>query len=237
MNAAGEKAGSPGAFQGLLGQSIGQIRELLAAIEVQRLPTVTENDRLPRQIRFLIEIDKLKSVFRQTWLLDRSRRENDAEHSWHLAMMAVLLLEYAGQQDLDLLRVIKMVLVHDLVEIDAGDTFAYDEVGEADKHDREEKAADRIFSTLPPDQAVEFRSVWEEFEARNTPESRYAAALDRLQPLLHNYYTQGRAWRQHGVTAAEVTARNRHIADGAPRLWEYAQGLIRDAIDKGYLAE
>lgn len=196
-----------------------------------------QEDRLERQIRFIIEIDKLKRVFRQTWLLDQSRRENDAEHSWHFAVMSVLLLEYAGDPSLDLLRVLKMVLVHDLVEIDAGDTFAYDDARNRDKEARERKAADRIFGILPADLAAEIRRLWEEFEARDTPEARYAAALDRLQPLLHNYYTQGRTWREHGVTCEQVLRRNRHMADGAPTLWRFAEGLIRDAVQKGYLAE
>ena len=198
---------------------------------------MTDNDRLSQQIRFVIEADKLKGVLRQTWLVDRSRRENDAEHSWHLALMAVLLAEYAAEGGLDLARVLKMVVVHDLVEIDAGDTFVYDEAGRSDQSDREREAADRIFSILPPDQAGEIRALWEEFEARRTPESRYAAALDRLQPLLCNYHTQGRAWREHGVTSDMVLARNRHMAEGAPQLWRYAEDLIRDAVRRGYLAE
>jgi putative hydrolase of HD superfamily len=198
---------------------------------------MTDNDRLGQQVRFLLEVDKLKRVLRQTWLLDRSRRENDAEHSWHLALMAVLLVEYAAEEKLDVLRVLKMLLIHDLVEIDAGDTFAYDEEGRSDQADRERQAADRLFSILPPDQARQLRDLWEEFEARQTPESRYAAALDRLQPLLHNYHTEGRAWRRHGVTSRMVLARNRHAAEGAPLLWRYAEGLIRDAVRKGYLAE
>ena len=198
---------------------------------------MADKDRLSRQIQFLLEIDKLTAILRQTWLTDQSRRENDAEHSWHLAVMAVVLSEYAAGENLDLLRVVKMALVHDLVEIDAGDTFVYDDVGALDKSHREQQAADRIFSILPPDQAAEFRGLWEEFEARNTPEARYAAALDRLQPMLHNYYTQGRAWREHGVRSHQVLTRNRHMADGAPELWQYAQELIRDAVEKGYLQE
>ena len=198
---------------------------------------MAEDDRLARQIGFLLEIDKLKRVLRQTWHLDQSRKENDAEHSWHLAVMAVLLAEYAAEPELDLGRVVKMVLVHDLVEIDAGDTFAYDEVAARDKPEREQRAADRIFHLLPPDQAQEVRRLWDEFEARHTPEARYAAALDRLQPILHNIHTQGRAWREHGVTSDRVLARNRHMADGAPQLWQFAEGLIRDAVRKGHLPE
>lgn len=194
------------------------------------------HDRLARQIAFIVEVDKLKRVFRQTWLMDTSRRENDAEHSWHLAMMAVLLSEYAGRPALDVLRVLTMVLVHDLVEIDAGDTFVYDEEAAKDKTQREQAAADRLFAMLPDDQAAEVRGLWEEFEARQTPEARFAAALDRLQPILHNYYTRGKAWQEHRITRAQVIASNRHMAEGAPELWEFARGLIDDAVRRGYLA-
>ena len=194
-----------------------------------------DDERLRRQIEFLIEIDKLKGVFRQTWLMDGSRRENDAEHSWHLALLAVLLAEYAAEGDVDLLRVVKMVLVHDLVEIDAGDVYVYDRGKSAEWQVREREAAERIFRILPADQADELRALWEEFEARATPEARFAAALDRFQPLLHNYQTQGKAWREHGVTSDQVIAHNRHMAEGAPRLWQYAHDLIRDAVKRGYL--
>lgn len=196
-----------------------------------------DDDRLAQQIRFVVEIDKLKQVFRQTWLTDQSRRENDAEHSWHLAVMALLLSEYAREQDIDLLLVLKMVLVHDLVEIDAGDTFVYDEEAARDKSEREERAADRIFGMLPADQAEELRSIWDEFEARRTPEARFAAALDRLQPILHNYHTQGKAWQAHGIVSSQVVSCNQHMAEGAPSLWDFAQQLIKDAVEKGHLAE
>jgi putative hydrolase of HD superfamily len=196
---------------------------------------MTDSVRLERQIDFLREIDKLKGVVRQTWLMDQSRRENDAEHSWHLAVMAVLLAEYAAEPGIDLLRVVKMILVHDLVEIDAGDTFAYDDIGAQDKEFRERLAANRIFRILPPDQAAEILALWEEFESRQTPEARYAAALDRFQPILHNYYTQGKAWRQHGVACEQVIAHNRHMAEGAPLLWKCVEELIRNAVGKGYL--
>jgi putative hydrolase of HD superfamily len=193
------------------------------------------DDRFDRQIAFIREIDRLKGVFRQTWLLDRSRKENDAEHSWHLAVMAMLLAEYAAEPGLDAARAVRMVLVHDLVEIDAGDVFVYDSAAEQDRSARERAAAERIFGLLPDDQAAELRCAWEEFEARRTPEAKFAAALDRLQPLLHNYYTQGAAWREHGVTADQVLQRNRHMAEGAPKLWRFAESLIRDAVRKGYL--
>jgi len=169
--------------------------------------------------------------------MDQSRYENDAEHSWHIAVAAMLFLEYADDPNVDLLRVIKMLLVHDLVEIDAGDTYAYDDAACRDQAEREVKAAERVFGLLPSDQEAEFRSLWDEFEARTTPEARYAAALDRFQPLLHNYLTGGRAWREHGVTSDRVRARNRPVGDGAPVLWQHAEDLIRDAVAKGWLAE
>jgi putative hydrolases of HD superfamily len=196
-----------------------------------------DTTRLQQQIDFLVEIDKLKNVLRRTWLLDQSRYENDAEHSWHIAVAAMLFLEYADDPRVDVLRVIKMLLVHDLVEIDAGDTYAYDEKACLDQAEREQQAAERVFGLLPSDQAAEFRRLWEEFEARQTPEARYAAALDRFQPLLHNYLTGGRAWLDHAVTSVRVLERNRSIVDGAPLLGHYAEGLIWDAVAKGYLAE
>jgi putative hydrolase of HD superfamily len=191
-------------------------------------------ERLPAQIRFILEIDKLKSILRRTWVLDRSRRENSAEHSWHLAVMAVLLVEY-GPPGLDLTRVIKMVLIHDLVEIDAGDTFCYDQSALVNQNDRERRAADRLFALLPSDLAAELRGLWEEFDARASPEARFAAALDRLQPVLHNYTTEGGTWREHRVTRAQVVARNQPMSEGAPDLWDYAKSLIDDAVARGLI--
>jgi putative hydrolase of HD superfamily len=193
-------------------------------------------DRLAAQIRFILEIDKLKTVLRRTWILDRSRRENSAEHSWHLAIMAVLLAEY-GPAGLDLTRVIKMVLIHDLVEIDAGDTFCYDQTALLDQADRERCAADRLFALLPEDLDAELRGLWEEFDARASPEARFAAALDRLQPVLHNYTTEGGTWREHRVTRAQVVARNQPMSDGAPDLWDYAKSLIDDAVARGLIED
>lgn len=193
------------------------------------------NERLNRQMAFIMEIDKLKSVLRQTMLTDKSRNENSGEHSWHLAVMALFLSERANSHSLDVSRVIKMVLIHDLVEIDAGDTFAYDVKGHEDKEEREEAAAARIFGLLPEDQRDELFALWREFEARQTEESKFAAALDRLHPMLHNYYTEGAAWRKHGITSAQVYARNRHIAEGSALLWQFAEKLIRSAVEKGYL--
>ena len=194
----------------------------------------TDADRMDQQIAFITEVDKLKHVLRRTYLIDGKRRENDAEHSWHLAVMAVLLSEYASEEP-DLLKVVKMLLIHDVVEIDAGDTFAYDEAGHADKAERERRAAERIFNLLPADLAGDVFALWEEFEARETPEAKYAQALDRLQPILLNYGSGGIAWREHNISREQVIARNRHIQAGAPALWTYVRGLIDRAEDSGYL--
>ena len=164
------------------------------------------------------------------------RKENDAEHSWHLSVMCILLSEYALEKNIDALRIIKMLLIHDLVEIDAGDTYCYDENPYENKLKREQEAADRLFTILPPDQEGEFRKLWEEFEERRTPEARFAAALDRLQPLLQNYKTHGLSWQNHGITSERVLNRNKNtINEGSTTLWDYAKELINDSIEKGYL--
>jgi len=191
-------------------------------------------DRLDRQLDFLLEVDRLKQVFRRTWLLDLSRYENDAEHSWHLALAAALLTEYAAAE-IDLGKVLEMALVHDLVEIDAGDTYAYDAEARQDQAERERRAAERIFALLPADQGAKARRLWEEFEARHTPEARYAAALDRLLPFLHNYHTQGKEWQAHGVTSCQVLERMQPVAEGIPALWPRVERLLHDAVEKGYL--
>ncbi len=196
-----------------------------------------DDPRLERQLQFVREVDRLKNVYRQTLLTDGTRYENAAEHSWHVCLMAVLLQEYAEPPGLDLLRVVRMLLVHDIVEIDAGDTYCYDEQAHLDKAAREQAAADRLFSILPEEQASEVRALWEEFEEMKTPESRYAAALDRLQPLLQNYFTEGEAWRRHGVRSSQVLRRNMHMREGAPRLWEFAEELIRESVRRGYLED
>jgi putative hydrolase of HD superfamily len=189
---------------------------------------------LSKQIDFILEIDRLKSVLRRTSLLDGSRRESTAEHSWQIALMAVLLAEYADPQ-VDINRVVMMLLVHDLVEIDAGDTFIYDEQARATQADRERRAADRIFGLLPQDQGQRLRALWEEFEARESPEARFASAMDRLQPLLTNYFTKGHTWKEPGVTQDRVIARNQLIGLSSPQLWAYAQELIKDAVRQGFL--
>jgi len=194
-----------------------------------------DESRLTRQINFLLELDKLKHVLRQSILLDASRRENDVEHSWHLAMMVMVLGEYAPA-GIDLPRVMQMALVHDIVEIDAGDTFIYGEQG--DKAERERRAADRIFTLLPPDQTAEIRALWEEFEAGTTLKARFAKALDRVEPLLLNIYTQGKMWREKGVIAEQVRSKNyATLAAGAPALADYMRRLVELAVEKGYLPE
>lgn len=195
------------------------------------------DSRLEDQLRFVGELDRLKKVLRQTPLTDGSRRENSAEHSWHLAVMALVLEEYAAEDDLDLVRVLKMLVIHDVVEIEAGDTFRYDEDGMRDKEERERQAARELFGLLPDDQSRFLRELWREFERRETPEARYAAALDRLQPLLHNFLTRGRAWREHGVRKRQVIEGNRLMKDGVPDLWSVVRDLLDRAAKQGDLEE
>lgn len=187
-------------------------------------------ERLQQQMEFIAEVDKLKKIGRQSYLTDSSRKENDAEHSWHLAMMAIFLSEYA-KEEVDVLRVISMVLIHDLVEIDAGDTYAYDIEGNKSKRAREEKAAERIFNMLPSDQAKKVWDLWEEFEANETKEANFANALDRVQPIMLNHKSDGKAWAEHGVSLEQIMTRNVNVEKGAPKLWEYAlQNFIQPHV-------
>lgn len=192
--------------------------------------------RLKQQIDFLMEIDKLKHVYRQNLVANGSRRENDVEHSWHLGVMAVILQEYAAEP-VDMAKVMKMVLLHDLVEIDAGDTFAYDPEAGLDKEERETTAADRLYGMLPSNQGEELRTLWDEFEARETPEAKFAACLDRLQPLLNNYHTAGGTWQTHGVSSGQVRKRMEPVGEGAPCLGDLVERLIQEAIAQGILQE
>jgi putative hydrolases of HD superfamily len=195
------------------------------------------NERLRQQISFLKEIDDLKQILRQTVLIKDQRQENDAEHSWHLAMLVLVLSEYSNDPSIDLLRTIKMALTHDLVEIDAGDTFCYDDQARNGKVEREREAAHRIFSILPDEMSERYINLWEEFEAMKTPEAKFAAAVDRLQPLLLNLYSEGYAWKKHGIKKSQVIERNHHIAKGSTQLWEFAQNLIDEAVSRGYLID
>ena len=191
---------------------------------------------LDQQIEFLLEMDKLKSIFRRSYISGTDRHENDAEHSWHLAIMALVLAEHANTK-IDMLRLLKMLLIHDIVEIDAGDTFFYADKGADDKSERERAAANRLFGLLPKNQEKEFKDIWEEFEEGRTAEALFAKSLDRLMPLLHNFYSEGKAWKEYGVTQDQVFNKNKHIADGSKELWEFARSIISKAVEKGYLSE
>ena len=185
--------------------------------------------RLEQQMAFVMEMDKIKKIGRQTYLSDASRKENDAEHSWHLAMMCFLLSEYA-KEDVDVLKTMKMVLIHDVVEIDAGDTYAYDEAGNATKRDREVRAAERM---LPDDQQEELRALWEEFELGETKEAKFANTLDKIQPILLNDASGGLAWREHQVHIDQIIKRNEHTREGSASLWEYCEDILEDNMNKG----
>lgn len=178
-------------------------------------------ERLEQQFAFLEELDKEKKIGRQTWLADGSRKENDAEHAWHMAMMAILLSEYANEP-IDVLKTVTMILLHDVVEIDAGDTYAYDEAGKATQRQRETAAAERLFGLLPPDQGLRFRGLWEEFEARETPEAKFARAMDNIQPQMLNHASDGKAWVEHSAQLSKVLQRNEITPQGSAVLWEYA---------------
>ncbi|MEG2676974.1 MAG: HD domain-containing protein [Oscillospiraceae bacterium] len=191
------------------------------------------DDRFEKQLRFIVEIDKMKNIFRKTLLIDGTRRENDAEHSWHIAVMAILLSEYCKDKSVDVMRAVKMALVHDLIEIYAGDTFAYDEAGNSTKEERERDAADRLYALLPQEQGAELRALWEEFDAEITPDARYAAAMDHLQPFIHNYMTDGHTWREGKVTAAQVCKRMEIVRTETPELWGFVERVIEEYTKNG----
>ena len=192
------------------------------------------DDRLQKQIEFILEIGRLKGILRRSYLADGTRRENSAEHSWHLAMMALVLSEYANGE-VDVMKVMKMVLIHDIVEIDAGDTYAYDSAAQQDQARREQAAADRLFNLLPADQAAELRALWDEFEARQTPDARFAKALDHLMPTLQNISTQGKSWREGAVNHTQVIAYNHKMSEGSAVLWSYVKSLLDEAVTQGHL--
>ncbi|MGQ4912582.1 MAG: HD domain-containing protein [Candidatus Thorarchaeota archaeon] len=193
--------------------------------------------RLGEQIRFIVEIDRLKTVVRQTSLVDRSRQENDAEHSWHIAVMALVLSEYSNHDDIDIYRVVKMLLVHDLVEIYAGDTFLYSEYDRDVKVNNERAAAAKLFRLLPADQAEEMMEAWEEFEAEETPEAMFAKTMDALQPVLLGYYNKGWSWHQHSIRKDEILKHKEHMKKGSETLWELVRELLREAEERGYVPE
>ena len=191
-----------------------------------------DNNRFQKQLDFILEIDKEKSIYRQTHITGHVRRENDAEHAWHMAVMIYLLKEYANE-DFDVARAMAMALIHDVVEIDAGDTYAYDEAALATKDEREKAAADRIFGILPDDQRDVFRGLFEEFEAGETPEAKFARTMDNFQPLLLNDSNGGADWREHGVTKTQVTRRQKYSQLGSDTVWNYTSGLIERNVEAG----
>ncbi|UPZ15575.1 HD domain-containing protein [Flavobacterium humidisoli] len=186
------------------------------------------------QIAFIKEIDKVKYIQRKTKLFNSDRCENDAEHSWHLALMAIVLAEHSNEQ-IDVLKVVKMVLIHDIVEIDAGDVFMYDTVKNHDNTDEERLAANRIFGLLPEKQAEELITIWEEFEAGETNEAKFARSMDRLEPLLQNTSNDGGTWKEFGVKYDKVYEKKSVIKNGSESLWNYAEGLINESVEKGIL--
>lgn len=190
--------------------------------------------RLEQQIAFILETDKLKNIIRQNYLSDGSRKEDDADHSWHLALMCALLSEYSNEE-IDVVRTMTMVLVHDIVEIDAGDTYAYDSKANESKRNRELSAADRIFQILPEDQAEYMRGLWDEFEEGKTPEAKFAAALDKLQPVLLNSQSNGKSWKEHGVTLSQILKRNETTHEGSEKLWEFGYNVIKKNVENGNL--
>ena len=193
------------------------------------------NVRLNRQLLFSAEIDKMTDVLRRTMLINKSRRENDAEHSWHIAAMAMLFSEYTVEP-VDVSRAVQMCVVHDIVEIDAGDTFAYDAKGNADKTAREAEAADKLFAKLPPDQGALIRSLWEEFDAMETPDAKYAACMDRLQPFLHNTLTDGHTWVEGSVSREAVEKRMAVIREFMPEVYKWIEANLDRAVHNGLLA-
>ncbi len=193
--------------------------------------------RIEQQFDFIREIDKEKFIERQTYVSSGERKENDSEHAWHLAMMTILLSEYSNEP-IDVLRTVTMVLLHDIVEIDAGDTYAYDENAALDKREREQAAADRIFSLLPEDQGVKLREIWEEFEARETPEAKFAHTMDNVQPTMLNNATDGRAWVEHGVHLHQIMKRNERTGEGSQVVWDYAlNNFILPNVEKGRIID
>lgn len=193
-----------------------------------------EKSRLIRQLEFIKEIDKLKYIQRRTRLLNSDRHENDAEHSWHLAMMTIVLAEHSNKP-VDVLKVLKMVLIHDIVEIDAGDTFIYDTAKSHDNTDEELIAAKRIFGMLPDEQAAEFIAIWTEFEEGVSDEAKFARSMDRLEPLLQNTSNDGGTWREFDVVYERVYDKKKVIRNGSESIWSYAEELINESVEKGIL--
>ena len=196
-----------------------------------------EQSRLEKQFAFCLEADKEKLIQRQTLLSNGEKKENDAEHAWHMSLMCILLSEYSNEP-IDVLKTISMILIHDVVEIDAGDTYAYDDKAKLSQRDRELKAADRLFNILPDDQAKKLRTLWEEFEEGKTPEARFAHTMDNIQPAMLNNSTDGRVWKERGVRLSQILERNKNTPDGSEVLWDYSlNNFIRPNVEKGRIIE
>lgn len=195
-----------------------------------------DKERFQKQIDFILEADKEKNIFRQTHLSGHVRRENDAEHAWHMAIMIYLLKEYANEK-IDIAKAMMMALIHDIVEIDAGDTYAYDTAGLETQKDREEKAAERIFGMLPEDQKTELKSLFEEFEAYETPEAKFARAMDNFQPLLLNDSNDGGDWKEHGVCRSQIMGRHKKTRLGSAEIGQYSEELIMENVKKGNIRD
>ena len=192
-----------------------------------------DQERLEKQFAFCREIDREKQIGRQNYLADGSRKENDAEHAWHMAVMTLLLSEYSNEE-IDVLRTIGLLLIHDLVEIYAGDTYAYDETGKQSQREREEQAADQLFAMLPVDQGQYMRELWEEFEAEESSEAKFARTMDHIQPLMLNDASKGKSWQEHGVCLSQILKRNERTAEGPETLWKYAkERFIEPNLEQG----
>ncbi|MCD8396249.1 MAG: HD domain-containing protein [Lachnospiraceae bacterium] len=196
-----------------------------------------DSDRIRQQFAFCLEMDKEKNIGRQTYLADGARKENDAEHAWHMAVMTLILSEYANEE-IDVLRTISMLLLHDVVEIDAGDTYAYDEEGKKSQRQRELAAAERLYGLLPPDQAEKMRALWDEFEACETPEAKFARTMDNIQPAMLNAAAGGKAWSEKGVHLNQILERNKNTANGSEILWNYSrENFIEPNVKSGQIKE
>ncbi len=194
------------------------------------------NERLLKDIEFIVELDKMKSILRQTSLIGGDRREDDAQHSWHIAIMAMVLSDYANEK-IDVCKVIKMLLIHDLVELEAGDTFCYDKKGNEDKKEREELAADKVFGMLNVEKNKEMRSLWDEFEEMKTPDALFAASMDRLQPMLNNYHNNGGTWQKFDIAQSDVYKRISPVKDSSDELWKYVVYMLEDALNRGLISK
>lgn len=192
------------------------------------------NERLKKDMEFIVELDKMKSIIRQTSIIGQDKREDDAQHSWHISVMAMILSEYSNE-NINVCKVIKMLLIHDLVELFAGDTFCYDKIGNEDKEDRELAAADKIYGMLDEDKGKELRALWDEFEERKTPEALFAASMDRLQPILSNYHNNGGTWKKYDVSQSQIYERVAPIKESSNDLWQFVDNLLQDAYSRGLI--